>query len=448
MPIDTDFKLYINSLPDSPGVYIYRNKNSKVIYVGKAKNIKKRVKQYFQSGLLTKKTAILVSKINSIEYIKVVSEKEALILENQLIKEYMPKYNILLKDDKDYSYIIITLSEDYPRIFPIHIRSLEERNKLSKNNVLLGPYPSITKFKNILNTLRRMYPFRTCNIDINKISKDKRKCIYYDLGLCNAPCDKLVSKNEYRKNILNIEDVLTGKGYKLINSYKRLMNDSSDRLDFEEALKYRNIIKDLIYVMSKVYINEKYNKNSIDKTLIPVLNNIFNKVKAENISGKWRIECYDISNFQESYTVGSMVVFENGMPKKSDYRKFKMSILNKPNDFARIHELISRRLSHLQNKNEKDMSFKSRPDLIIIDGGMEQLKMANSSLTAMNISIPIVSLAKKEELIYFPHSKVPLRLDYYSDEMYLIQRIRDEAHRFAITYHRLLRSKGMKIDRF
>ena len=545
----------IKLVPEQPGCYLYYDKEGEIIYVGKAKNLKRRVYSYFHKQHDNPKTTILVSQIEKLEYIITDSEVEALILESHLIKKHKPKYNILLKDDKKYPYFLIT-DEDFPRI-----QIVRKKNLNPDKGRFYGPYTDVGAMYATLDFLKRLFPLKQCKTP--KFSN--RPCLYYHIGKCLAPCQGKVTPEEYQKLIQQVELFLSGKQKELLKEIQAQMQKYSDEQQFEKAAKMRDSYLDLQKTLERqkvVYENTKLNEDiiavlyedgilaivimmiregrlidkkdftyfvdNIDKTeyfetffrdyytglklefpdriiskdleevgqkelyqdWLKVLSgkkitinygggkykelyelalknarNLLENAKLKKMAqirddfnevGSYlaeklhltnfpnRIECYDISHIQGTNTVASMVVFQNGLPKKSAYRKFKVRMTEgKPDDFLSMKEVLSRRLSRLgEPKWEK-------PDLIIIDGGKGQLSSVMQIVEDMGIKIgkdgiDFVSLAKREEEVFLPHQSKSILLPKDSNALYLIQRIRDEAHRFAITYHRDLRSKDLK----
>lgn len=544
-------KQTLKLLPSLPGCYIYYNAEGEVIYVGKAKILKRRVMSYFNRKHDSVKVNILVSQIDRMEYIITNTEVEALILESHLIKKYKPKYNILLKDDKKYPYFLIT-DEDFPRITIVRKKNLNP-----EKGHYYGPYTDIRAMHATLDFLKKIFPLKQC-----KTPKFKdRPCLYYHIGRCMAPCQNKVSSEEYKNIVKQAELFLSGKQSELMKQLKDQMQKYSDSLQFEKAAKLRDSYNDLAKTLEKqkvVYENTKLNEDVIsfladegifaivilmiregrlidkkdfiydveeedrteffatffkeyystlkldypdrivsneleavgekslyeewleilaqkkvkisygksaqgkelqmlaDKNAKVVLDNAkikkmasiyddFNEIGsylAEKLQLKnfpHRMECYDISHIQGTNTVASMVVFENGLKKGSEYRKFKLkSTEGKPDDFLSMKEVLTRRLSRLgEPKWEK-------PDLMIIDGGKGQLSSVMQIIEELGINdIDVVSLAKKHEEVFLPKQSDPVILPRNSSALFLFQRIRDEAHRFAITYHRKLRSKSM-----
>ena len=539
-------------LPSLPGCYIYYNKDNEIIYVGKAKILKRRVKSYFTKKHDSVKVQVLVSQIDRLEYIITNTEVEALILESHLIKKHKPKYNILLKDDKKYPYFLVT-DEDFPRISIIR-----KKNMNPEKGRYYGPYTDIRAMHSTLDFLKKIFPLKQC-----KTPKFKdRPCLYYQIGRCLAPCQNLVTSQEYKAVVHQAELFLSGKQSELMKQLMEQIQKYSDSLQFEKAARLRDSYLDLKKTLEKqkvVYENTKLNEDIIalaadegifaivilmvregrlidkkdfvfdveeedrteffatffkeyystltlgypdkivsneleavgekalyeewleilaqkkvkisygksaqgkelqilaDKNANVVLQNAkitkmakirddFNEIGsylAEKLNLKnfpHRMECYDISHIQGTNTVASMVTFINGVKKKSEYRKFKVkSTEGKPDDFLSMKEVLTRRLTRLgEEKWEK-------PDLIIIDGGKGQLSSVMEIIKELGITgIDVVSLAKRNEEVFLPGKSKPVILPRNSSALFLFQRIRDEAHRFAITYHRQLRAKSMK----
>jgi len=417
-------------LPESPGVYLYKNEHNTVIYVGKAKNLKKRVSSYFSKNALDAKTLKLVSDIRKIEHIQVGSEVEAFLLESVLIKKYKPFYNIQLQDDKFFPYIKISKG---PIPYVIITRKYEKDNAY-----YFGPYTNVQDLKIILKSLRRIFPFQSVK------NHPKRKCLYYHLGLC--PCIPVVPENleEYKKNLSHIRQFLSGKKQTLQKELKKELKQYSDSEEFEEAARVQHKIESIERLTSEHYSPFQYAEKP---------DFYFERIQAEvtsliqilskhdpRVTKLERIECYDISNIQGKQATGSMVVLINGDVSKKDYRRFKIKLKSTPDDFFMMNEMLSRRL-----KNDWPL-----PDLFLIDGGKGQVSAAMGALNSAGIDIPLIGLAKREETIVLP---IPMYGNKYDFEeiklpketpgINLLRRIRDEAHRFAITYHRLLRKKKM-----
>lgn len=411
----------IKSVPAAPGVYLYRDKNRKVIYVGKAINLKKRVSSYFQKKDHDYKTLQLVSKISNLDFIKTESELEALILEADLIKRYKPRYNIRLKDDKNYVYLKIT-KEDYPRV-------LVTRQIADSNAEYLGPYTDASAVRSLLKMSRKIFPFCTC------LPKKSEVCLYYHIGLCLGHSENYVSKNDYKKSINGLKRLFSGKVNKINSDLKKEMKLASLNKEFEKAAELRDKIKYLKKIQKTNILSER--DISIDSGLAELRRHL----SLADIPKK--IESFDISNIMGTAAVGSMVVFRNGVSSAKEYRRFQIRTVKSSNDFAMMAEVLARRFK----KKGKDMAFSDMPELVILDGGKGQL-----SAVLENIIVPegvkVIALAKKNEEIFTVIGKQKSRnrfeiinLSKDSEGYYLVQRIRDEAHRFAVSYHRKVKTR-------
>ncbi|MBQ8425820.1 MAG: excinuclease ABC subunit UvrC [Clostridia bacterium] len=539
-------------VPELSGVYIMKDAEDEVIYVGKAKVLRRRLRSYFDVSEKTTKTYALVSNIDHFEYIITNSELDAFSLECNLIKKYMPKYNILLKDDKSFPYIKIDLNERFPRV------QVARRPKQEKNVLLFGPYVTGTRIGELMSLIKSAYPVRWCNTNFNKKQFLDRPCIHGDIGNCLAPCISSDNEKEYLKVIDNVVDFLNGKTADIKKQLKKKMDKSAEEFKFEDAIIYRNqlktvenIDKDLIttlaseknidifaiaeqdeffdinvmmiragknvgqvnyplkdvvgekgelliqfisnyYLISsmlpqeivvkditddqreilqlfllskhgkvvkitipkiglKVELLDNCNKNAIDylknskdriekhyKMTIEALNGLKEMLGLKRLK---RIEGFDISNISGEYSVASMVVFENGEPAYKEYRKFKIKSVDGPNDYASMREILTRRLTdYIENKE----NFNKKPDLILIDGGFGQLGIAKNVIDEFSLDIPVISLAEKNEEICTTKNSEPIVLKKSDYILRLLQRVRDESHRFAITYHRNLRGKSLK----
>lgn len=408
-----DIKTTIKGLPTSSGVYLYKDTAGAVIYVGKAVNIRKRVESYFRANTRSLKTDLLVSHIAHIDTIQTASEAEALILEASLIKQFQPKYNVELKDGKTYPYIQITRDE-FPLISVIRFNA---RNKKDINAELYGPYVNPTLIREALQIIRKIFPFRSCDPFSNKI------CLDYHIGLCQAPCEGKISKEDYQRNIRSIKFILDGKKDDLYRNLRMEMETLSRRKNFESAARLRDQTRAIGALYSGTgdinYFKEAEQlQRAINLGKAPV-----------------RIECFDISNIMGNQSVGSMVSFLNGKPDKNNYRRFRIKTVKGIDDFQMIAEIVRRRYTRLQKENS------SFPDLIVIDGGKGQLAAAMKELSKLNLSLNVISLAKKEEEIFIPGKRNSLKLSHDSLGLKLLMRVRDEAHRFGLKYHTLLRSK-------
>lgn len=541
--MNANIQLKIKELPTNPGVYIMRDKDGTVIYVGKARNLKNRVRSYFNSSVKTEKTYALVEKIVDFDYIIAKSEVDALVLENTLIKKYKPHYNILLKDDKLYPFLRIGIKEDFPSVRII-------RRLKADGAKYFGPYMIGITTKDMLDLLHSAFPIRWCDKDLNKHKKNERPCLYHQLGKCLAPCGIEEAREKYSKMIEEVISFLNGDDKKIRDILQEKMLKASDNLDFEAAMEYKHRIETLdkmirsqivaipreleldvfgfafgdnshaVAVMTvrggKVIAMEKFavpgiNKEDcvtdfiyqyysthpmlaeeivcsveVDSTLQEALQS-FGKARiivpkmgimkqlsemADNNASEYlsrsseilsrkdkmtvgatkqlagvlgingdlhRIECYDISHISGTDKVASMVVFTSGEKDGDMYRRFKIKTVEGSNDFACMKETLLRRLNRLTEG--KDPSFSLRPDLIIIDGGIGQVEYAIQAQEESGYAdISIIGLAKREETIVMPDGR-EINLSKDSFALRLIQRIRDEAHRFAITYHRKLRNK-------
>lgn len=540
MPQDS-LKIQLSTLPNDPGVYQFYNKDDTLLYVGKAKNLKKRVSSYFNKKHEYGKTRILVKHINSIRHIVVPTETDALLLENNLIKKYQPKYNVLLKDDKSYPWICIK-NERFPRIFPT-------RKYIKDGSEYFGPYTSMHTVRTLLDLIKGVYPLRTCNYDLSekKISEGKYKvCLEYHLGNCKGPCEGLQSEEEYHLQVNDIREILKGNFKSSLTYFKKQMKSLADRKLFEEAQQMKekievlenyqakstivnpkinnvdvfSIVSDEAYAyvnflqlshgavirshtlemkkkldegdkdllqMAIIEIRQRFNSQSKElylpfavtvdpnlKVRVPKAGDKkrilelsernakffrqdrFNQIKiidpdrhTNRIMAQMKkdlrlseeprhIECFDNSNIQGSNPVAACVVFINGKPAKKEYRKFNIKTVTGPDDFASMEEVVFRRYRRLLEEKAE------LPQLIVIDGGKGQLSSSVKSLDALGLrgKIAIIGIAKRLEEIYFPEDPIPLYLDKKSESLKIIQQLRNEAHRFGITFHRQKRSKA------
>ena len=411
-------------LPHKPGVYIYRDEDGKVIYVGKAIDLYHRVSSYF-SGEQSLKTAALVERIRSVETVIVESELEALILEANLIKKYTPLYNISLKDDKDYLYIAIT-KEEFPKVITA------KKKHLQPIKAWFGPYPSSRTVKETLKKIRRVFPW--CSNPHSPRDKFSRPCFYYHLKLCPGACLGVITKEEYNKIISRFKKFLEGRKDELLEELTGEMIQKAESQQFEQAQKLKSVIEGIQYITQTSRVGSYLeNPNFLEDERQKGLAELQKHLNLQKIPG--RIEGYDISNTQGKESTGSMVVLTNGDIDKSQYRKFKIHITGKPNDYAMHSEMMGRRLKH------KEWPY---PDLFIIDGGRGQAKAVRGIILKFGgeaATIPIYGLAKREEWLYPPEGEI-IKLPKRSLALRLLQKLRDESHRFAITYHRKLRSKA------
>lgn len=416
-----------SKLPQSPGVYQFLGQNLLPVYIGKAKNLRARVKSYFLKGVsLGPKTAAMIKNSAKIDYILVESEIEALLLEAALIKKFQPKYNTIAKDDKSHLYIKITLQNEVPLV------TTARREKETRGIKIFGPFPSSSTVRSVLAILRRIFPYCTNNHG----GKVKRKCLYCHLGLCPFPWESEEKKVEYKKTVNNIILFLQGKKKTLIGRLKKEMEQAAVKLEFETAAKIKKQIEDLEYITTGYRQPEEYLKRPdlVEDVAREKLENLAKILALAKIPQ--RIECYDISNIGGFAATGSLVVFERGLAAKEWYRRFKITTKQTPDDVAMMKEVLTRRFGN-------DWP---QPDLIVVDGGKGQLLAVNTVLSAIGAKIPYCALAKRQEEIYLPQKARPIKLDKSSPALQLVQSLRDEAHRFAISYHKKLRSKILLTD--
>ena len=558
-----DIKEELKKLPAKPGVYLMHDKSDAIIYVGKAISLKNRVRQYFQAGRrVSPKIERMISQIDHFEYIITDSEVEALVLENNLIKEHEPKYNTMLKDDKTYPYIKATVYEDFPRL----IYSRQQKKDKCK---YFGPFTNVTAAKDTLEFAHKIYRIRTCRRVLPRDIGKERPCLNYHIGKCSAPCQGYISKEEYNKNFNKALKLIEGAYKQVIEYLEEKMYEASEKMEYEQAAVCRDLIESVKKMSVKQKINDfggmdrdvvalartneeavvqvffiregkligrdhfhlkgSYGEKENDmlqafikqfyagtpfiprevmveykvmeseliekwlsekrggkvsiivpkkgqkerlvelahKNAAMVLTKDMEKIKREEetttgamkqISG-WlgledvsRVESYDISNISGFLSVGSMVVFDDGKPKKSEYRKFRIKTVEGPNDYASMYEVLKRRFSHglmeIEQLNEKNLSnefgsFTKFPDLIMMDGGVGQVHIAMQVLSELDIDIPVCGMVKDDNHrtrgLFFDEHEIPI--DTNSEGFRLMTRIQDEVHRFAIEYHRSLRSK-------
>ena len=557
MPANTRrFSTRLAAVPLEPGVYLHRDADGKVLYVGKSASLRDRLRSYFGSKKnLDPKSVELVSRIDDFEYIVTASEQEALLLENSLIKEHKPKYNIRLKDDKTYPYIKVDLAEDFPRIYVT-------RRTANDGARYFGPFASAGSVRKTLDLLKRLFPYRSCTKTIT--GNDSRPCLEYHIKRCVAPCTGYASRNDYSEVIAQVVMFLEGNTKEIVSDLKTTMLEASDNLEFERAGALRDRLKaiekvyegqnvvglgreelDVIgaayggeeawveiffirqgkligrdhFTMSGTreeegqeilarFIEQFYSSAShvprkilvpesiTDKEVVagwletkrkgPVEINVpqrgakrrliemvtTNAAQGlEQLKLKWisdstrmetamselqeelnlprspkRIECYDVSHIQGTNTVASMSVFQDGKPLSSNYRRFKIKSHDGNDDFASMREVLSRRFKRLKNARdggEENASFAAAPDLVLIDGGKGQLSSAVEVMLRLGLQdIQLASIAKREEEIFLPDAAEPVIMPKNSQGLFLLQRARDEAHRFAVTFHRNLRGKS------
>jgi excinuclease ABC subunit C len=404
----------ILSVPDSPGVYLMRNRSGQVLYVGKAKALKKRLLNYLGRDL-TSKTQVLMSQVADVEFRLTLNEAMALLLEFKLIHEFKPKYNVSLKDDKSFPFIRIS-QEEFPSI-------QVTRNKNDVAARYLGPYTNSKLLKNALKIIRFEFPYRSCR------SLPKQSCIYHRINLCPAPCIGKVSRQEYRHRLDNIILILEGRGDLLIRKLTKSMQDKSSGQDFEAAARMR----DQIIILSRMSTqpDDSNCKNELEL--------LAKSLNLKNLPV--RIEGFDISNISGKQAVGAMVSFYHGQADKNNYRRFRIKSFTGINDYKMLAEVLNRRYTRLLREKG------SLPDLLLIDGGKGHILTAASELKTLGLCIPLVSIAKEKENIYCCQPggiaialTVPVK---DGAALNLIRRIRDEAHRFALAYHHVLRKKAL-----
>jgi len=533
-------EVQLKTLPNSPGVYQYFDKNGKILYVGKAKNLKKRVTSYFNKNHDSHRIGVMVKKICEIKHIVVASETDALLLENNLIKKHQPRFNVMLKDDKTYPWICIK-NERFPRVFPT-------RRLIKDGSEYYGPFTSFKTVNTLLDLIKGLYKLRTCNYDLaeDKINNGKYKvCLEYHLGNCLGPCEGFQAEEEYNNNIEAIRQIVKGNFKDSLQRFRNQMKEHAQNMEFEDAQRIKNKIDVLQNYQSKstvvnpkinnvdvfsvvsdegygyvnflqlshgaiirshtiemkkkldesdrellelaiVEIRQRFSSNSTEiyvpfkvdvgedlKIVIPKLGDKKKIVELSQRNAKYfrqerfkqmkivdpdrhvnrvmaqmkedlrlskeprHIECFDNSNIQGTNPVAACVVFKNGKPSKKDYRKFNIKTVEGPDDFASMEEVVFRRYRRLLNE-EEDL-----PELIIVDGGKGQLSSGVKALEELGLrgKIAIIGIAKRLEEIYYPDDSIPLYLDKKSETLKIIQQLRNEAHRFGITFHRNKRSK-------
>ena len=416
-----------SKIPQKSGVYKFKDSQGKVIYIGKAINLYHRVASYFSASYLpvrNVKLVNLVEQIADLETIVVESELEALILEANLIKKYLPPFNVRLTDDKDYLYIGIT-EEGFPKVITIRRQDLKNVKKY------FGPFPSSKTVRDTLKQLRKVFPWCSAKgTYLQGVSLGVRPCFYYHLNLCPGACVGLINKKAYNKIIGRFAKFMDGKKDELVNELMDEMNKAAKGQRFEEAGRIKKILEGINYLAqtnrSQLYLENPNFLENERKLALEQLQKDLNLSKLPE-----RIEGYDISNISGKEATGSLVVLTNGEIDKSQYRKFRIHISDRPNDVGMMREMVKRRLNHT------DWPL---PDLILVDGGRGQARAVDFQLQTSNFQLPVYGLAKRMEWIYPPEGDV-IKLSKRSLSLKLLQKIRDEAHRFAISYHRKLRDR-------
>jgi len=431
--------LSMPTLPHCPGIYLMRDQTGRIIYIGKALSLKKRVASYFNKRTQTLpvqafKLQALVEDIRHIDYIPTASERDALVLERRLIRRFQPNFNVMWKDDKSYPFVALTMGEDFPRVFLT-------RKRKRDGTLYFGPYPSVKRVRRLLHWAwkRKLFPLRLCKLDIKEgqpYSYEKVKsCLYLHTKECPAPCLARISAEKYKKIALKAKWFLEGNKEKLAKEWEKDMARYSKKMDYEKAAELRDRMDALRHMDERITVRqmseEMLNMRTQKTQAVQVLRGQLNLKNPPEI-----MECFDISHIQGVEKVASMVRFEHGRPAKSEYRKYIIRTVTGIDDFRSIAEVVERRTRRLRKEG------KPLPDLIVIDGGKGQLSSALEALRGQDIKdIPIIALAKKEEEIYFPNNPHPLRLPIDSPALLLLRQIRDEAHRFAIQFHRHRRKK-------
>jgi excinuclease ABC subunit C len=402
-----DIKEKIKTLPESCGVYIMKSKAGQILYIGKATSIRKRVTSHFsRSGSF--RDSLFIDKVADIDFILCDTEEQALILEATLVKEKQPKYNIELKDDKSYPYVVIT-QEPFPRIYIARITKGEKERGVK----VFGPFTRVKLLKKALNLVRRIFPFCTCK-------KPRKSCLYRHLKLCPGPGIDDITPSDYRENIDSIIKILRGERKSLIEKLQSQMARLSKEERFEEAAS----IRDKLIAIQALYSG----KREAEELLI--LKDLLNLEKIP-----FRIEAIDISSLYGGQACGSVVVFKDGLPDKSNYRRYRIKEVEGIDDYKMIAEVTKRRYKRLLEEK------KHLPDLVIVDGGLAHARSAKKELEKLKLKIKVVGIAKRNEEIFFPDKENPLIIPRDSPALHLLQRLRDEAHRFAHKYHTLLRKK-------
>ena len=408
-----DIKKSIKKLPQLPGVYFFLGKNKEVLYIGKASNLRKRVTSYFQNKYLPPKTRALVSNVKDLDYITTSSSVEALIYEARLIKEKKPKYNIELKDDKSYPFLKLTVKEKYPQLFIT-------RKKIKDGSLYYGPYTNVKLLRKALSIIRSIFLLRVCT------NLPKKACLKAHIKQCLAPCDGSISQSEYKRIIEEVKLFMGGRKKELLKILSKKMQEASKNFEYENAL----ILRDRIEALSAMWKGRRPPP--------PIKRDIIELKRVLNLKViPVRIEGFDVSNIYGKEAVGSMVSFFSGKPQKDEYRRFRIKGVSGIDDYSMIREVINRRYKRLLKEKEKF------PDIILIDGGKGHLNAAQKELSKiLPFKIPVISIAKEDEIIHVEKGS-PLILSRRSRALKLIMRIRDEAHRFAISYHKLLRGKAL-----
>lgn len=421
-----DLTAKVRDLPHKPGVYLYKDRFNRVIYVGKARDLHKRVSQYFHPSRRTtadRKTIALIESIWDMEIHEVKSEAESLLLEGKLIKEFRPRYNVSFRDDKRFLLVKVNLNDPFPKF------SLTRMRKEGDGCRYFGPFAHSGALRNTLNLLRRKFHLRTC-YPILPTELDYKHCLNHIIKNCSAPCANKITREGYMALVHQACDFLEGKSGEWIEMLEKEMQAAAAAMDFEKAARVRDQIEDLKTTAkpAKRFIRH-FNTSTIepDKDVLE-LQQALGMVEPPNI-----IECFDISNISTTHKVASMVCFRFGKPDKENYRRYRIRTVEGQDDFASMAEVVHRRYSRILNEGIR------KPDLVVVDGGKGQLSSALGELTTLGLAdLPIIGLAKQREEIFRPGQSDPLVLSHDTGALRLLQRIRDEAHRFANGYHQLL----------
>ncbi len=422
----------VRTFPQTPGVYLMKDAAGRVIYIGKAKNLRNRAGSYFlKAATEDPRTAKLVLEIRDIDYIETKNEIDAILTEARLIKDILPKFNRELRDSKTFPYLEIHVREDFPRV-------CFTREPKGHGSKLYGPFPNPRQLRGAIQVLQKIFKFRTCTLEIE--ADDKRwqwfrPCLLHSIEQCTAPCNLRISKEEYRKGIRRLQQVLDGKKDALLNEMREEMDRAAQELRFEEAARLRDEIE-MLQSLDKRGVLETH----VQPEVFPIdpKKGLAGLQKTLRLDAQPRIiEGVDVAHTAGTDTVASVVQFIDGLPFKPGYKRMRIHQASGGDDFAAIHEVVSRRFQHLQRENE------SMPDMLLIDGGKGQLNAALSALAGLRIDPPLIlSLAKREELVHVMHRDGPLRLSRHSYALRLLQYVRDEAHRFAQHYHHILRRRS------
>jgi len=431
--IESFWKKKLNNTPSVPGVYLMRDPAGAIIYIGKAINLKRRIYSYFRNNNGRKEAAI-ASALHTIDYVLAVSEREALILERQLINKFKPFFNSMWKDDKSYPFIKLTSKEDFPRL-------ILTRKKISDGSEYFGPYPHVMQIKTLLRWLTRIFKLRPCRLDIrsDKMPPERKvkSCLYLHTGKCAGPCLGKIPSEVYKSNTKAVGLFLRAKFVDLKNSWEKEMAAASRNMQYERAAELRDRLGALGQMQEKVIVRELQPE---DLSFALKNTDALKELKDKLSLAKWPIvvEGFDISNISGTLAVGSMVCFRNGQPDKSCYRKFKIKTVAGPDDYAMLQEVVYRRYKRVLDEKGK------LPDLVLIDGGKGQLSAALEIMGKLDIkNVPLASIAKREEEIFLPGRPGSVKLPRESPALHLLQQVRDEAHRFALSYHHKRRKSSL-----